>query len=469
MATYRFDAALLSNGWARDVAITLSNEGMITGVHIGPTAAGAEAPAGAEHRVSGAAVPGMPNAHSHAFQRAMAGNTEARQSSRDSFWSWRQAMYALAQAIEPQDLEVIATQLFVEMLKAGYTSVAEFHYLHRRAGDGGVDTPNALWEAVDSAARRTGIALTLLPTLYLTSDFGSQPLRREQARFRLSLEEFLDAIRRRRALLEADPTKTIHTGAAFHSLRAVPIDIMGAAAAGLHDIDPTLAIHIHIAEQLREVRACERETGRRPIELLLDTGLVTPHWCLVHATHATAAEIASVAATGATICVCPSTEGNLGDGFFDAERCRTAGAGLCIGSDSQATVSPTEELRWLEYQQRLKRRRRAVLASDTEPHVGASLWRESVSRGARVLGQPAGAISIGSRADWLVLETGHPSMVGASGDTLLDRLVFSGGQAAIRDVMVAGRWVVKDGHHSLEDVSLGRFASLMSRSPYKSL
>jgi formimidoylglutamate deiminase len=224
-------------------------------------------------------------------------------------------------------------------------------------------------------------------------------------------------------------------------------------------------IHIHIAEQLREVQACQRATGRRPIELLLDTGLVDPHWCLAHATHATAAEIAAVAASHASVCVCPSTEGNLGDGFFDAARLLAAGGRLCIGSDSQATVCPAEELRWLEYQQRLRRRRRAVLATNPEPHVGARLWRESARCGALALGQNIGTIELGRRADWLVLDAAHPALAGASEDAVLDRLVFGGGQAALRDVVVAGRWVVKDRHHRDEDEVARRFASWMTRRP----
>jgi len=456
MATYQLGSALLPDGWARDVAITVSSAGIITAVNVGSHAQDAEP-------VAGAVLPGMPNVHSHAFQRAMAGNAERRQGKRDSFWSWRQAMYALAQTIEPEDLQAIAMQLFVEMLKAGYTSVAEFHYLHRqRAGDG-YPGSNALWEAIDAAAHATGIGLTLLPALYLTGDFGAQPLRPQQARFRLSVDEYLQAIVHRRAARGDDPARMLHTGAAFHSLRAVPLEVMREVVAALHDIDPTLVIHLHIAEQLREVRACERAHGRRPIDLLLDTGLVTPQWCLVHATHATRLEITRLAATQAAICVCPSTEGNLGDGFFDAERWRDAGGGLCIGSDSQVTLCPSEELRWLEYQQRLRRRRRAILATDAQPHVGACLWREAASRGARALDQPTGAIAVGRRADWLVLDVGHPALAGASGDALIDRLVFANGRAAIRDVMVAGRWVVRDGRHDCEQDSASRFATVMHR------
>jgi formimidoylglutamate deiminase len=456
MASYHLAAARLPSGWARDVTVTVNEQGIISALQAGGRPDGAE-------RIAGAVITGMANAHSHAFQRAMAGDAERRQDGRDSFWSWRQQMYQLAQTIEPDELEIVATQLFIEMLKAGYSSVAEFHYLHRQRSGEGYGNRNALWDAIDAAARSTGIAVTLLPALYATSDFGGEPLRAEQARFRLSLEEWLDAIAHRHARSVREPAGACATGAAFHSLRAVPIALLREAVEGLSRIDRSLPIHIHVAEQLLEVQSCERATGRRPIDLLVDTGLVGPNWCLVHATHASATEIERVAAAGAAICVCPGTEGNLGDGFFDAQRWRETGGTLCIGSDSQVTISPSEELRWLEYQQRLHRRRRAMLATEAEPHVGASLWHAAAERGAHLLAQPTGALQAGRRADWLVLDETHPTLAGAAGDALLDRLVFAGGQAAIRDVMVAGRWVVRDGHHALEQSSARRYAALMAR------
>jgi formimidoylglutamate deiminase len=459
MSTYLADALLSERGWLRDVAVTVSGDGLITGLHAGATP-GADA-----QRLRGAVVPGMPNAHSHAFQRAMSGETEFRAAARESFWTWREAMYALANGVEPADLELIATQLFIEMLKSGYTSVAEFHYLHRRPDGSAYADTNALWQAIDAAALATGIGLTLLPTLYLSSDFGARPLLPEQQRFGLAVPEFLEALARRRESqrVTAGAGALLHTGAALHSLRAVPLECLREAVAGLAAQDPTGPVHIHIAEQLLEVRACQASTGRRPIELLLETGLVGPHWCLVHATHATAAEIRAVADAGATICVCPSTEGNLGDGFFDAARLLAAGGGLCIGSDSEVTVNPAEELRWLEYQQRLRRRRRAVLATRRERHVGARLWREAARSGARALGQAVGSLAVGRRADWLVLDTGHPALAGADGDGILDALVFGAGGAAIRDVMVAGRRVIEDGRHRLEEVAARRFAIWQAR------
>jgi len=339
--------------------------------------------------------------------------------------------------------------------------------LHRRRDGTPYAGTNALWEAIGSAASVAGIGLTFLPTLYQSSDFGGQALKPEQARFASATDAFLRAVEERigaeRRSGSLGAVRTQRTGAAFHSLRAVPFETLREAALRLREFDAEMPVHIHVAEQVLEVKACVRATGRRPVELLLDSGLLTPRWCLVHATHASRAELAGLAATGASVCVSISTEANLGDGFFDTVRYLDAGGRLCVGSDSQSSVNPAEELRWLEYQQRLRKKRRGVLASSTEPHVGTRLWRDAAQHGAHAIGQPSGAIEVGRRADWVVLDAGHPSMLGAAADAALDHLLFSGGDAAIRDVMVAGRWVVKDRRHEAEDAVLGRFAGLLER------
>jgi formimidoylglutamate deiminase len=468
---YLLESALLPEGWVRGALVSVTDGGQITAV---APAGGAPPPADCE-RVAGIVVPGMPNAHSHAFQRGMAGNTEYRLSARDSFWTWRQAMYELANRIEPRDLQVLATQLFIEMLKAGYTSVAEFHYLHRPAGGGPYGEPygepfggpypgsNPLWDAVAGAAESAGIAMTFLPTLYQTSDFGDRPLRPDQARFGLHMDQFLRAVQTRLDAERRAGPGTLRTGAAFHSLRAVPPAALREAATALRGMDASLPLHIHVAEQIKEVRACIEHCGRRPIELLLDTALLDQHWCLVHATHATPQELAGIAASGAAVCASISTEANLGDGFFDARRFLRLGGRLCIGSDSQATVAPAEELRWMEYQQRLRRRGRGILADRAESHVGTRLWRHAAATGARALGQPAGSIEVGRRADWVVLDREHPSLTGAPLENALDHLLFAGADAAIRDVMVAGRWVVRDGRHAAEQPLRAPFAELMAR------
>jgi formimidoylglutamate deiminase len=456
MPDYRFESAYLADGWARDVVVSVAADGFITAI-----TPAAQLQDGGRYAaaVEGIVVPGMANGHSHAFQRAMAGNTEFRRSATDSFWTWRQAMYALANRMEPDELQLIATQLYVEMLKAGYTSVAEFNYLHRRRNGAAYGGANALWDALGAAAEAAGIGCTLLPTLYQTSDFGAKPLKSEQQRFEFDTDAFLRAVDNHRR----GDGGLRRTGVAFHSLRAVPLDNLRTAARALRSIEASMPLHIHVAEQLLEVEVCLRETGRRPVELLLDSGLLDAHWCLIHATHATPPELYAVAASRAVICLSISTEANLGDGFFDTRRYLELGGRLCVGSDSQATVDPTEELRWLEYQQRLRETRRGVLAAAEEPHVGTALWRSAALDGAAALGQPGGSIAVGQRADWLVLDADHPSMAGGALDTALDRLLFAGGRAALRDTMVAGKWVVRDGRHALDDSLRAEFGPLLSR------
>jgi formimidoylglutamate deiminase len=451
---YHLASALLAEGWTRHVNVTVSEAGLVTLIEQGVPPPQAE-------RVAGIVIPGMPNAHSHAFQRAMAGAAEYRLSARDSFWTWRQAMYAVANRIEPAQLQIVATQLFIEMLKAGYTAVAEFHYLHRRTNGASYAGDNELWDAIRAAAETAGIGLTLLPTLYQTGDFDGRPLKAEQGRFAMDADAFVRAVDAAARSDRHRASTTMRTGAAFHSLRAVPLATLHTVAAQLQGIDAALPLHIHVAEQIREVQSCKRQFGIRPIELLLQTGLLNEHWCLVHCTHATLEELRGIAKSAATVCVSISTEANLGDGFFDAVRFMQAGGQLCVGSDSQSTVSPAEELRWMEYQQRLRRRRRGVLATKTEAHVGTRLWKNMAIAGARALGQPVGSIAVGRRADWLVLDPSHPALAGAAPEAAPDHLVFAGADAAIGDVMVAGRWVVKDRHHAAEAAASANFAALM--------
>ena len=461
--TFRLESALLPQGWVRDARVSVGDDGVIGRIDI-PAAAAAGSGDGSEagaEQIRGFVIPGMSNAHSHAFQRGMAGNTEFRLSAQDSFWTWRQAMYALANRISPEDLKVLAAQLFIEMLKSGYTAVAEFHYIHRGLDGETYAGANALWDAVTAAADETGIALTFLPTLYQTSDFGAAPLKREQMRFALETDQFLRAVEARLRGEARRDSRLNRTGAAFHSLRAVPLPVLERAARALRGMSADLPLHIHVAEQVKEVEACIAHTGRRPVELLLDTGLLDRHWCLVHATHSTAAELEGIADAAASVCVSITTEANLGDGYFDAARFLKLGGRMCVGSDSQSTVSPAEELRWMEYQARLRKRRRAVLADRKESHVGTRLWAGAARDGARAIGQPAGVIEVGARADWVVLDGDHASMVGTADDGALDHLVFAGASAAIRDVMVGGRWAIKDGRHALEPELAASFRELM--------
>lgn len=463
MNRHRLQHVLLPEGWKQDLLVETDAHGVITAIGKDTAGAGPEAGADLQH-LRGFVVPGMPNAHSHAFQRAMRADTEFRKSARDSFWTWRNAMYALANRVSPAELELIARQLFIEMLEAGYTSVAEFHYLHRRQDGSAYEAAaggNPLHAAVISAARATGIGLTFLPVLYQHSDFGGRPLREDQERFRLGNAEFLDLFRAQGRPLH--PASPLRWGAAFHSLRAVGPAALHEVSAALREIDPDMPVHIHIAEQTLEVKACLAATGMRPLQWLLSQKLPDPHWCLVHATHTDRHELRSIASIGASICICTTTEANLGDGLFDTGFFLKAGGTACIGSDSEVCVDPAEELRWLEYQQRLRRRRRAVLASKDEPHVGQMLWTHAARTGARALGQPVGEIRLGARADWLVLDPEHPAIAGAAAENILDRLVFGDGRAAIRDVLVAGRKVVSGGRHALREDSRREFGAWMGR------
>lgn len=405
---------------------------------------------------------GMPNAHSHAFQRALAGRTEHAGRARGTFLSWREQMYALARRITPADIEAIATLLYVEMLEAGYTSVCEFHYLHHGPDGRPHDDPAAGSRALIRAARAAGIRLTLLPVLYMHAGFGEQPPEPGQAPFLHSVRDYL-------ALLESlrrDEDDLTRVGIAFHSLRAVGPRAMGEVLAWRAGAAPSMPVHIHVAEQVQEVHECEAWSGRRPVEWLLDRGWVDGHWCLVHATHMTDDETRALAATAAVVCLCPTTEANLGDGLFPLAEYLAAGGRIAIGSDSHVSVSPVEELRWLEYGQRLVHGQRNIGASIAEPHTGARLARAAVAGGGQASGyarvQDVGQ-GTGLAADVVALDAGHPLLAGAEGDEVLDCLVFSGNRPLVQDVVVGGRTVVQAGRHPLAGEAAAGFAAAIRR------
>jgi formimidoylglutamate deiminase len=437
-ARYRFTTAWLPSGWRRNVVISVDPSGDI--VDIAPDDVVTTA-----RLVNGAAIPGMPNVHSHAFQRAMAGLAEQRTSHDDSFWSWRETMYELAGRMSPELLNAIAAQLYADLLKAGYTSVCEFHYLHNQPDGRPYDDSGVMCQALIDAAATAGIGLTLLPTLYQTADFGGAPPTRRQRQFVLDTRSFLALIEAVRASSPRSPQLEI--GVALHSLRAVPPQALHDVLAMSHD---SKVIHIHVAEQEREVAAALEHLERRPIEWLLEHARIDHRWCLVHATHATADELAAAAAARAVIALCPTTEANLGDGIFPLQAWLAAGGAFAIGSDSHITLSPVEELRWLEYQARLAGRRRNALASDTEQSTGALLWRRACEAGARASGRRIGALEVGARGDIVVLDLNTPLFAGRNDDAIIDTFVFAGGQEAVRDVMVAGRWLVQEGRHYAE-------------------
>jgi formimidoylglutamate deiminase len=445
--------ALLPDGWAHNVVFTISDTGDLIAVSPNAVANGAE-------RTAGTVLPGMPNLHSHAFQRAMAGLAERAGPNDDSFWTWREVMYGFVRRLRPEHAEAIAAQLYVEMLKAGYTAVGEFHYLHHDPDGHPYADIAEMTRRVVSAAAATGIGMTLLPVLYGYGGFGGQPAGEGQRRFLNQPDRLLSIVQAVRADTVADPQ--IAVGLAPHSLRAVTPETLTATVAEVHALDAQAPIHIHVAEQGREVQECIEWSGARPVEWLLQNAAVGPRWCLVHATHVTDGEAVHLAASGAVAGLCPTTEANLGDGVFPAPDYLAADGVFGIGSDSHISVSPVEELRWLEYGQRLTHKQRNLLAGGEEaPSVGALLYRRAVAGGAQALGRPIGRLAPGCRADLVVLDDESPALYGRDGDVLLDSLIFAGNANPVRAVMVGGRWVVEDGHHPHEEKVFAAYKAAM--------
>jgi formimidoylglutamate deiminase len=417
------DHALLPGGFASQVLLSWDDTGALAAVQ-----PGAERPVDVA-RAAGLVVPGLPNLHSHAFQRAFAGLTEYRASAQDSFWSWRDLMYRFAAAITPDDFEAIATQLYIEMLRAGFTSVCEFHYVHHDpAGRPYADRAETSLRLV-AAARRAGIGLTMLPVLYQASGFGAKPPREDQKRFLNDVDGLL-------RIVEALRAQGVRTGVAPHSLRAVPPAALAALLAGLDASDATAPIHVHIAEQMQEVRDSLAHSGARPLQWLLDHAPVDERWCLVHATHLDDTERQGAARRNAVVGLCPTTEANLGDGLFDLPAWRGRWG---IGSDSHASVDAAEELRLLEYGQRLARQQRNV-------GVAEELWSAAVAGGAQAAGRPVAGLVAGQQADWLVLADAMFEGL-TPAQQLATHLFASHRRDAIRQVWVAGRCVVDNGLH----------------------
>jgi formiminoglutamate deiminase len=441
-----FRTALLPDGWARDVRIGLKS-GRIEALT-------RDVPAEAGDLRRGIGLPGMANLHSHAFQRGMAGLAEMRGAGRDNFWTWRETMYRFAQAITPGDLEAIAAQAFVEMLESGFTRAGEFNYLHHDKDGTAYADPAEMAAHIAAAAQQTGIGLTLLPVFYARGGFGGAPLERKQARFANTVESYttlVDACRRAVAMLD-----DAVVGLAPHSLRAVTPDELAALLPSAGD-GP---IHIHIAEQEREVEDCIAWSGARPVDWLLDHAAVGARWCLVHATHMNPAEIARLAASGAVAGLCPVTEANLGDGLFPASAYLAAGGRFGIGSDSNVRIDMAEELRLLEYGQRLRDRRRNVLASGDASSVGRTLFEGAYRGGAQALGV-RGGLEAGAPADILAPDPDHPAFAGRTEDALLDSLIF--GSGAIADVWRAGVCVVAGGRHKARDTIAARYRTTLER------
>ncbi|WP_415774164.1 formimidoylglutamate deiminase [Paraburkholderia sp. J7] len=435
------DHAYLPGGWRRNVLLEWDATGTLRGV----TPDLAHAPQGVA-RAAGPITPGMPNLHSHAFQRAMAGLTEYRANPTDSFWSWRDLMYRFAARITPEDLEAVASWLYVEMLKAGYTSVCEFHYVHHAQDGQHYASPAELAQRVVRAAEVSGIGMTMLPVLYQYSGFGQQPPRDDQRRFINTPDQLLaivDSLQRLRPQHGA-----LRYGVAPHSLRAVSQDSLRALLEGLDAALPNAPVHIHIAEQTAEVDACLATEGARPVQWLLDRFDVNARWCLVHATHIDTNETQALAKSGAVAGLCLTTEANLGDGFFPAHDYLAAQGAFGIGSDSHIGVDWRAELRLLEYGQRLTRRERNVLASHETAQVADRLFDAALAGGARATGRAVGALQEGARADWLVLDAQHPNLAQQTPQSWLSSVVFcEHGETPVRDVYVGGEPVVAQRRH----------------------
>jgi formimidoylglutamate deiminase len=451
MKSYVAPSALLPEGWAADVTIVVDDAGRIERVTTGTHVRDAE-------RLRGAVVPGMPNLHSHAFQRALAGRTgSASQDRDDSFWTWRQAMYAFLNHVDPDAFEAITAQAYVEMAKAGYTSVAEFHYVHHDpCGTPYADPAELAWRVV-AAARSAGISLTLLPVFYAHAGFGGMPIAEAQRRFAHGIDSFSRLFD---VLAAAAPAQGYALGVAPHSLRAVTPEEMQAI---LRLVDSGTPIHIHAAEQTREVDDCCAWSGLRPVEWLVANAGVDARWCLVHATHMTAPEVTALAASGAIAGVAPTTEADLGDGTFPGDAYLRAGGRFGVGSDSNAIIDPFAELRQLEWSQRLRLRRRNVLSDAAELSIGTSLWRNAAGGGARALAQNCGMIAAGAYADLLVLDPDEPALAGQAVDRTLDAAIFGPCRRPVRDVMRRGRWIVRDGRHPQEAEVLRRYRAALAR------
>ena len=437
---YLADHAWVDAAWVKNVVLTVAENGSWQSIQPNATAA---QQVGAT-RLKGLVLPGLVNAHSHAFQRAIVGLTERRSlgsGASDDFWSWRDRMYSAANRISPEQLEAIASQLYGELLAGGYTQVCEFQYLHNDIDGAPYAAPSEMSLALVRAAQKTGIGLTLLPTLYMRSGFtasGLQQLRPDQRRFASTPDSLMRVVEDVKRQTADDPR--INCGVAIHSLRAVSPAAMPELAACAKKA--SLPVHIHIAEQTQEVADCISHTGQRPIEWLLDHAEVDARWNLVHATHATRAELQGVQRSGASIVICPATEANLGDGVFDLPGYAEAGGRWAVGSDSHVTRSWPEELRLLEYSQRLTLRQRNIAAHVLRHESSAAgLFEAAMAGGPQASGLAVGGLAAGQRADFVVLDCNSPSLLGVPADYLLDALVFSSPGPVFTDVFVAGQQV----------------------------
>jgi formimidoylglutamate deiminase len=446
--------ALLPTGWARNVLLEWDEAGILTRVET------ASEP-GLHERATGPVLPGMPNVHSHAFQRAMAGLAEVRGHPTDDFWTWREEMYGLVAKLEPEDVEAIAVHLYIEMLKHGYTTVAEFHYLHNdRAGAPYPDRAE-LAHGIAGSAAAAGIGLTLLPVLYAHGGLGHKMLSPAQRRFRGDPTFVIDMLRELASWHL--PSPLMRLGIAPHSVRAVDALLLTELVDAATELDPAMPIHMHMSEQVAEVAECIETHGTTPYIWVSELVQVDSRWCFIHSTHLTSLEMRSMAQAGAVAGLCPTTEANLGDGIFDFVPWFEAGGAWGVGGDSHVSVSPFEELRALETSQRLRSRVRNIAATEESPDVAANLWTMAAAGGAQAVGHPAGWIAPGRRADFVVLDGDDIDFEALSARAMLGVAIFTGNGNRVRDVFVAGRPVVTAGRHPVEEDARAAYRDAIGR------
>jgi formiminoglutamate deiminase len=449
MTRLHFASALLPSGWANDVQV------VITAGAIAEVTPGVAPTAGDERHTI--ALPGLASLHSHAFQRGMAGLAEMRGDSTDTFWTWRETMYRFALAMTPDDVATVATLLYVEMLEQGFTRVGEFHYLHHdRDGSPYADIAE-MAARIAQAAEASGIALTLLPSFYAHGSFGGAAPHEGQRRFICSVDQFAALMAASRKAIGILPGANI--GISPHSLRAVTPDEL-AAIIPLADSGP---VHIHAAEQVKEVEDCLAWSGQRPVQWLLEHAPIDQRWCLIHATHTTSEEVTAFAKTGAVAGLCPITEASLGDGIFPAREFLDAGGRFGVGTDSNVLVGVADELRQLEYGQRLKHRQRNVLSGRAGTSTGRTLFDFALAGGAQALAQTTVGLVPGARADIVTLDAAHPSLAGRRHDALIDGWIFAAGSGAIGCVWAGGDKVVEGGRHRLRQAARERFIKAVRR------
>jgi formiminoglutamate deiminase len=441
-----FDEALLPQGWARDVRLMV-DDGRFASIE----AKASPNPGDEHHRIG---LPGMPNLHSHAFQRGMAGLAEIRGSAADSFWTWREVMYRFVGRMTADDIQAVAAQAYVEMLEAGFTRVGEFHYIHHDVSGAHYSNIGELAERIVSAAQATGIGLTLLPVFYAHAGFGGRAPEQNQRRFINTIDGFSELMSACRRAIAGEQGAVL--GFAPHSLRAVTPDEL----ATILQLDSACPVHMHIAEQIQEVDACVQWSGQRPLRWLFDHAAVNRRWCLIHATHATADEIACLARSGSVAGLCPITEANLGDGTFSAAEFCDCGGVFGVGSDSNVLIGVSDELRQLEYSQRLAHRARNVLAG-VSASTGRRLFDGAVAGGSQALGVASPGLVEGGFADIVSLEAEHVALAGRSGDAILDSWIFGTSRSPVDCVWARGRNVVRGGRHHAGDAIARRFRQIL--------